>query len=241
MNHSLFISDLHLTPERPGPAGLFRRFLEERAIHADALYILGDFFEAWVGDDDLENPFHADLAAQLKRLAARGVKLGFIAGNRDFLAGERLAASAGFTLLPDPMRLNLYGVPTLLAHGDVWCSDDAAYQAYRAQVRQPAWQAQFLELPLAERRIMAAALRDKSEQSKADKRPEIMDVNPQAIADAFALFDVQRIIHGHTHRPARHLHEVDGALRERWVLPDWYDKNAGYLLCDRQGCRAEAL
>ncbi len=240
MTHTLFISDLHLSPERPGAAALFRRFLERQAIHADALYILGDLFEAWVGDDDLASPFHADIAAALKSLAQAGIPVHFLAGNRDFLVGSRLLEAAGLRLLDDPCRVDLYGTPTLLAHGDIWCTDDALYQAFRTQVREPAWRAEFLAKPLAERHALAAALRERSEQAKADKRPDIMDVNVDAVVDAFRQHAVKRIIHGHTHRPAHHELVVDGRCCERWVLPDWYDERGGYLICDSQGCHAEA-
>lgn len=236
---TLFLSDLHLSPERPGAAESFRRFLSETAPRADALYILGDLFEAWVGDDDLALPFHAGIAAELKRVAKNGVPVYFLPGNRDFLAGPDLARAAGLVLLEDPTRIDLYGTPTLLAHGDAWCTDDAQYQAFRAQVREPGWRAEFLDKPLAERHAIAAALRERSEQAKAGKRPEIMDVNPEAIAEAFRRHAVSRIIHGHTHRPARHLLSVAGRPCERWVLPDWYGAACGYLACDASGCRAE--
>ncbi|MDD5389894.1 MAG: UDP-2,3-diacylglucosamine diphosphatase [Gallionellaceae bacterium] len=235
---TLFLSDLHLTPERPGAALSFRRFLDQKAIHAEALYLLGDLFEAWVGDDDLILPFHAEIASDLKRVSQSGVSIYFLPGNRDFLVGPDLARAAGLTLLEDPTRIDLYGTATLLAHGDAWCTDDAQYQALRAQIREPAWRADFLDKPLAERHAIAAALRERSELAKAGKRPEIMDVNPLAIAEAFRRHAVSRIIHGHTHRPARHSHHVDGKPCERWVLPDWYDLVGGYLVCDATGCRA---
>jgi len=238
---TLFLSDLHLTPERPGAAASFRRFLNQKAPRADALYLLGDLFEAWVGDDDLALPFHAGIAAALKQLAQSGVPLYFLPGNRDFLAGPDLARAAGLALLKDPTRIDLYGSPTLLAHGDAWCTDDAQYQAFRAQVRDPGWRSEFLAKPLAERHALAAALRCRSEQAKAGKRPEIMDVNPEAIAEAFRRHAVSRIIHGHTHRPAHHHLNVDGRPCERWVLPDWYGDSGGYLACDASGCRAEKL
>lgn len=240
MTATLFIADLHLTPERPGAAASFRSFLEQRAVHADALYLLGDLFEAWVGDDDLVSPFNAAIAVALKQVSDAGVPVYFLPGNRDFLVGPGLARAAGFSLLQDPTRVDLYGTPTLLAHGDTWCTDDAPYQAFRAQVREPAWRATFLDKPLAERHAIVAALRERSEQAKADKRPDIMDVNPVAVAEAFRHHGVSRIIHGHTHRPARHEHLIDDRSRERWVLPDWYDTSAGYLACDATGCRAEA-
>lgn len=241
MRPSLFISDLHLSPERPGPAGLLRRFLEEQAPAAAHLYLLGDFFETWLGDDDLALPFHAELVQCLRRLADAGTALHFMAGNRDFLAGGQLAAAAGFDILPDPCLVDLHGVPTLLSHGDAWCLDDAKYQAFRAQVRGAAWQGWFLGKPLEERRAIAAGLREQSEQSKADKRLEIMDVNQDAVAEAFRRHDATRIIHGHTHRPGRHETTLDGSVRERWVLPDWYGEAGGYLACDETGCRLETL
>jgi UDP-2,3-diacylglucosamine hydrolase len=236
---TLFVSDLHLTPERPGAAASFRRFLSEKTPGADGLYILGDLFEAWVGDDDLTLPFHAEIAAALKRVAQDGVPVYLLPGNRDFLAGPDLASAAGLTLLEDPTRIDLHGTPTLLAHGDAWCTDDAQYQAFRAQMREPAWRADILKKPLAERHALAAALRERSENAKAGKRPEIMDVNPDAVAEAFRRHALSRIIHGHTHRPAHHLLDVDGRSCERWVLPDWYDAAGGYVACDASGCRAE--
>ncbi len=239
MASSLFIADLHLDPEHPGPAAAFRRLLEQQVVRADALYILGDLFEAWVGDDDLALPFHAEIAARLKHVAATGVEIYLLPGNRDFLAGEELARAAGLTILPDPTRIDLYGTPTLLAHGDAWCTDDAQYQALRTRLRQPAWRNEFLAKPLAERRAFATALREHSEQAKADKRPEIMDVNRDAIEEAFRLHNVSRIIHGHTHRPDHHLHTLDGLPRERWVLPDWYDSSGGFLSCSTSGCHSE--
>ena len=236
MASSLFIADLHLTPERPGPAASFRSLLEQQAVNADALYILGDLFEAWVGDDDLALPFHADIASQLKQLADVGIRIFLLPGNRDFLAGEELARAAGLTLLPDPTRIDLYGTPTLLAHGDAWCTDDVPYQALRSQLRQPTWRSEFLARPLAERRAIAITLREQSEQAKSGKRPDIMDVNPAAIEAAFRHHGVNRIIHGHTHRPDHHLHVMGGLTCERWVLPDWYGTHGGYLTCSTSGC-----
>lgn len=240
MSPVLFIADLHLTPERPQTARQFRRFLDETAAKAAALYILGDFFEAWVGDDDLTSPFHAGIAAAVHTLAGRGPAVFFLPGNRDFLVGERFAQAAGLTLLAEPTRIELFGVPTLLSHGDVFCTDDAAYQTFRAQVRDRVWQEDFLARPLAERHALARELRERSERAKAGKKPEIMDVNAAAVDRAFRAWGVDRLIHGHTHRPARHDHVVDGRPRERWVLADWYDTGS-YLHCDAQGCRAVAL
>lgn len=233
----LFVSDLHLTPERPETTALFQRFLAEVAPDAGAMYILGDFFEAWVGDDDLEAPFHAELARWLKNLADSGPAVYFMAGNRDFLAGPRLAQAMGWTPLPDPSLVNLHGVATLISHGDAYCTDDSAYQAFRQQVRNAEWQSAFLSKPLAQRRDLARALREQSEQAKVGKRPTLMDVNAEAIRGAMRRAAATRMIHGHTHRPARHHLEIDGTACERWVLTDWYE-TGGYLACDQSGCRA---
>ena len=237
---TLFISDLHLTPERPRPVELFYRFLNEVAPQAKALYILGDFFEAWVGDDDLALPFHAQIASALLQLANKGTPIFFMPGNRDFLAGPTLAAAAGWTSLPDPSVIELYGTPTLISHGDAYCTDDEAYQTFRRQVRDAAWQQAFLSQPIEARRAAAKAIRERSEQAKADKKPNIMDVSPQAIHAALTENDVTRLIHGHTHRPARHDVALDGNTAERWVLPDWYE-TGGYLTCDGIGCRLETF
>jgi UDP-2,3-diacylglucosamine hydrolase len=234
----LFIADLHLSRERPRPVDLFRRFMGEIAPTGGALYILGDFFEAWIGDDDLEDDFHSGVAAALHGLAHDGIPVFFLPGNRDFLAGEAFARAAGLTVLADPTHIDLFGTPTLLTHGDAYCTDDINYQAFRRQVRDPGWQAAFLARPLAERHALARELRERSEQAKAGKKPEIMDVNIDTVSQAFRERGVSRIIHGHTHRPARHEHRIDGRLCERWVLADWYEGVGGYLRCDADGCRA---
>jgi len=215
---------------------LFHRFINEVARNAQSLYILGDFFEAWVGDDNLAEAFNQAIANALNSLAAQGVDVFFLPGNRDFLVGPAFAKAAGLTLLPDPTPIDLYGIATLLAHGDQFCTDDGSYQAFRRQVRDPAWQQQFLAQPLPQRLALAAALRERSEHAKADKKPEIMDVNADAINAAVATYPVSRIIHGHTHRPARHETTLNGKTLERWVLPDWYE-TGGYLACDERGCR----
>lgn len=232
---SLFISDLHLTAERPAANERFFRFLAETAPAAEALYILGDFFEAWVGDDALSDPFHARVAAALHQLVSRGVRLYVMHGNRDFLLGEDFSRATGADLLIEPCVVNLYDRPTLLLHGDVLCTDDLDYQHFRRLVRDPGWQAGFLARPLPERVALARQLRERSEQVKGDKRPEIMDANPEAVLSAFRQHGVQRMIHGHTHRPAHHRIRVDDRSCERWVLPDWYD-TGGYLACSEGGC-----
>lgn len=237
---TLFIADLHLTAQRPAANERFFGFLEDSAQEADALYILGDLFETWVGDDDLAEPLHAQVADALARLTRAGVTCGIQHGNRDFLLGEAFQQATGTRLLPEASRLDLHGVPTLLLHGDSLCTDDTAYQQLRTQLRNPAWQAGLLARPLAERRMIARQLRDLSEQDKGGKSMAIMDVNEGAVAALFRTTGVDRIIHGHTHRPARHQTLVDGRPRERWVLPDWYDQG-GYLVCDQDGCRLEPL
>lgn len=232
---ALFISDLHLDRQRPDSVALFQQFMREIAPASSGLYILGDFFESWVGDDDLSDPFHGEIVAALRTLSESGVPVFFLPGNRDFLAGAGFAGAAGFTLLPDPARIDLFGTPTLLSHGDILCTDDAAYQAFRNQVRDPSWQAEFLARPLPERHALAHALRERSEQAKAGKKPEIMDVNALAVSRLALDMNVKRIIHGHTHRPARHEFHVADRIVERWVLPDWYE-SGGYLRCDAEGC-----
>lgn len=222
---SLFVSDLHLDPARPGITGLFLDFLAGRARGAEALYILGDLFEAWVGDDDPAPP-HSEVAEGLAALAAAGTEIRFMAGNRDFLLGDAYAARAGMQRLEEPVRLELGGVPTLLLHGDVLCTDDADYQAFRRTVRDPAWQREFLARPLPERRALAGDARAESRRRGAAKAPEIMDVNQDAVVRTFRDYGVRRMIHGHTHRPATHRFEIDGMPCERIVLGDWYEQGS---------------
>lgn len=229
----LFISDLHLSPERP--ARLFHEFLAGPAHAAEALYILGDLFEYWAGDDDLEDPFNREIATALGQVASRGVNLYLMQGNRDFLMGERFAAACGAALLPDPTLTHICRIPTLLMHGDTLCTGDTAYQAFRMQVRNPDWQKQFLAKPLEERKSLIGELRAKSDVEKRGKTAEVMDVSPEAVEAELKRYDYPRLIHGHTHRPARHLHAVDGRNCERWVLSAWYERG-GYLRCDEDGC-----
>ena len=238
--HSLFIADLHLSPALPEATSLFKQFLHDKAAQAEALYILGDLFEAWVGDDDLELPFHREIAYALAELHHAGVRVYLMHGNRDFLLGQRFMQSAGATLLPDPSLVDIHGCPTLLAHGDAYCTDDTKYQAIRKQTRDPAWQAVALSKPLAERRQMAQAYRMQSELEKSHKESALMDVNAEAVAEALRAYGYPRMVHGHTHRPAHHVHEVDGHICERWVLPDWYE-GGGYLRCGTDGCAALTL
>jgi UDP-2,3-diacylglucosamine hydrolase len=231
---SLFISDLHLTEERPEANERFVEFIETKAPAAQALYILGDFFEYWIGDDDLGAPFHAVIAGLLRKLTRAGVPVHFMHGNRDFLIGEGFCAATGATLLSDPSIHEIQGVKTLLVHGDTLCTDDVEYQAWRRKARSPAFQAEFLAKSIPERRRAIVLMREKSKEVVRGKSAEIMDVNDDAVRQALRRHGVRRLIHGHTHRPGHHVVEVDGERGERWVLPDWYD-GGGYIEVDRKG------
>ncbi len=229
---TLFISDLHLDASRPEVTELFGRFLREEARGADALYILGDLFEAWVGDDD-SSEVGAYVAAHLREVADAGVPVYFIRGNRDFLVGDEYAQRAGFRILPDPAVVVLYGKPTLLMHGDLLCTDDVPYQQFRAQTRNPAWQAQFLAQPLAARLAFAAQARAASmarqKEMKGDDRAQfetITDVTPATVEATFARYGIDTLIHGHTHRPAIHDLDVGGRDCQRIVLGDWYEQGS---------------
>jgi len=225
---ALFISDLHLSEERPAANERFIGFLEGKARSAEALYILGDLFEYWIGDDDLEAPFNAVMAGMLRALSRQGIRLYVMHGNRDFLMGERFCAATGAELLPDPTVHDIQGVGTLLAHGDTLCTDDLDYQNWRRTARSAEWQREFLAKPRAERRSMILGLRERSKAVVQVKPAEIMDVNDAAVAQALQRHGVTRLVHGHTHRPGRHGLSVDGRPAERWVLPDWYGRG-GYL------------
>lgn len=237
----LFISDLHLTAERSRINRTFFAFLDSGARGAHALYILGDLFDYWIGDDDIADPLNARIAAALADLAASGCVVYFMHGNRDFLIGERFARAAGMTLLTDPTRIEVGGIPTLLTHGDTLCTLDLPYQTFRAKVRTPAWQREFLAKPLDERRAIALQLRDDSRTEQREKSTDILDVTPGEVDALFRAHDCTRIIHGHTHRPARHVHTVAGRACERFVLADWY-VGGSYLRCDEEGrCDAFTL
>ena len=215
-------------------------FLEGPARSADVVYILGDLFEYWIGDDAV-TPTASAVAEATSRLAAQGVKIGFQHGNRDFLLGERYALQAGFELLPETRVVDLYGTPTLLLHGDSLCTDDHEYQAFRAQSRSKEWQAAVLAMTVEERIAMAKNARESSEQHKGATAMSIMDVNEDAVQRAFAEFDVTRMIHGHTHRPATHEHELPGGVTgTRIVLADWYDAGS-YLEVTAEGAVSRSL
>ena len=221
MSHTLFISDLHLSADHPDSMVAFKRFISEFAPHAERLYILGDLFEYWAGDDDSGDPFHAEIIAMLRGLADHHTEVFILHGNRDLLMGEALAGACRATLIGEPTLIDLYGTPTLLSHGDTLCTDDVDYQAFRAQVHDPAFQKDFLAQPLAARKAYIEQLRGRSNTEKQHKSMEIMDVNQTAVADFLRQYHYPRLIHGHTHRPDRHEHVVDGKPCVRWVLGDW--------------------
>lgn len=234
---TLFISDLHLEDSQPQTLEWLLAFLSGPASTAERLYILGDLFEAWIGDDAL-SPMATRVAKELEDLSSRGIECFFIHGNRDFLLGEAYAHRAGMKLLPEAIVVDLYGTPTLLLHGDTLCTDDVEYQAFRQQSRNPAWQAGILSLPIEERIRLAREARDASKAHTGTVSMDIMDVNEQAVQQAFIEYGVHRMIHGHTHRPAVHKHLLeDGSTGERIVLADWYKKGS-YLRVDRGLCES---
>lgn len=236
----LFISDLHLSSARPAINRIFLEFLRGRAAQASELWILGDLFEYWAGDDDVGDPFNAQVVSALAACARGGTRVRLMHGNRDFLMGARLEAASGAQLVDDPATLLLFGRTTLLTHGDMLCTDDREYQAFRGEVRSPSWQSSFLAQPLSARKKQIEALRARSETEKSRKPAEIMDVNAGAVESLLRAHGYPRLIHGHTHRPARHEHVVDGRVCERWVLPDWYEAG-GVLVCDESACRMAAV
>ena len=279
MDHCLFISDLHLCDSRPHITQAFIAFLENTAVKAQALYILGDLFEYWAGDDSI---LTGDLQPQtsiwlpqfakplkwqakceglspqnipakagyscvkatihaLNKLATSGVQVFFMHGNRDFLIDVGFASATGIKILPDPSLITLYGKLVLLSHGDELCADDVAYQQFRSEVRSATWKNQFLSKPLSDRVAYIEQLRTQSEQAKSSKSMQIMDVNSAAVDRLLRDFKCPPIfIHGHTHRPNNHLHQIDGNACERWVLGDWYEQGS-YLKLDANGCESQNL
>ncbi|HZX32341.1 MAG TPA: UDP-2,3-diacylglucosamine diphosphatase [Rhodocyclaceae bacterium] len=236
-----FISDLHLSPRSPGATCLFLDFLAGRAREGEALYILGDLFETWVGDDDRSDPFNAEVVSALRAAGDAGLAISVLHGNRDFLLGDEFAAAAGVRLLPDPYVLSTPEWQFVLSHGDVLCIDDAAYMAFRRQVRDPQWQVAFLAKPLAERRAIATHMREQSEQGKQEKAAYEMDLNPGETDDFLRQHGYATFIHGHTHRPATHDHIVDGIHAERWVLSDWHEDRGECLVWDGEALHRETL
>ncbi len=236
---TLFVSDLHLSDQRPAITEAFIAFLDGEARQAGALYILGDLFEAWLGDD-MVLPEYTRAIEAMHRLADTGVPLYVMHGNRDFLLGTDFAAMSGVQLLPESAIIDLHGTPTLLLHGDTLCTDDVEYQKFRAMVRNPAWQAEVLAKSPEERLALARQFREMSMAEMQGKSETIMDVNADAVAAAFRAAGVRQMIHGHTHRPAIHDLEIDGEPARRIVLGDWYDQGS-VLECDAESCRLRTL
>lgn len=224
--HALLMSDLHLEAGRPDLTAIFLAFLRDRAWKVPALFLLGDIFEVWVGDDD-DQPLVADVADALHMLGERGTRVYFMAGNRDFLLGEGYARRCGMTRLPDPWRVRLGGISTVLSHGDALCTGDVAYQAFRTQSRDPVWQSGVLAMPLAERRALARRLRNESidgQRRQLERGLPLTDVDPAAVVALMQQQGATRLIHGHTHRPADHVVVLPGGVHgERIVLSDWRD------------------
>lgn len=238
---ALFISDLHLCANRPHITLAFLDFLQKTAINASSLYILGDLFEYWAGDDDIADAHTQSIILALSTLSSAGVAVYFMHGNRDLLITESFCSVARITLLQDPTMVNLYGKSVLLSHGDALCTDDIAYQKFRLQVRDPQWQANFLSQPLQTRKQQIENIRMLSEQEKSNKSAIIMDVNPDALLQLLADYHYpELLIHGHTHRPDKHQIKIDGREITRWVLGDWYEQGS-YLMLDAKGCRTVSL
>lgn len=225
---TLLISDLHLDTERPRITGAFLHFLEKKASSARELYILGDLFESWIGDDD-----NSELAQQvidgLGKLSAKGTRIFFMAGNRDFLVGDAFARASGVNLLQEPSLIEHNNENILLMHGDSLCTDDTAYQQFRQQVRTPQWQQGFLAKSLDERRAIASQLREKSREANSSKADYIMDVNPDAVIQALNAHKARLLIHGHTHRPAVHEIALGQDRATRLVLGDWSETRGWYI------------
>lgn len=241
----LFISDLHLSPDTPVLRAQFEAFLAGPASRVGALYILGDLFDYWVGDDMLADPWYAGVADTIRDYAVQGRRVAIAHGNRDFLLGEDFFARSASRLLPDPYVLSVPAWQFVLTHGDVLCTDDTAYQQFRRQVRDPAWQHSFLAQPLAVRIRMAEEMRSQSQAEKGLKAQEIMDVAPGTVEDFLRDHGYATLIHGHTHRPATHDVIVDGIHCQRCVLSDWRVTASGpiadYLLWDGENVLRHAF
>jgi UDP-2,3-diacylglucosamine hydrolase len=236
----LFISDLHLSWDKPEITNRFLHFLDGRAKKASTLYILGDLFDAWVGDDDFSPP-NSKIRAALKRLSASGVKVYLQHGNRDFLLGKQFCDDTGIILLTDPCVIDLIGMPTLLMHGDLLCTDDLPYQEFRSKSRSSEWQQNVLSKPLIIRLLAARWYRIRSYFHKRKKSQEIMDVNQAAVVSTMVKHNCLRLIHGHTHRPNVHNFEINGKPAQRFVLSDWTKEKSDVLVWDKNGYRIEAI
>jgi UDP-2,3-diacylglucosamine hydrolase len=235
-----FISDLHIAWDKPEITQRFLQFLETRATKANALYILGDLFDAWVGDDDFSPPT-SNIREALKRLSESGTKIFFQQGNRDFLLGGRFCAETGVTLLADPFVIDLFGERTLLMHGDLLCTDDLPYQAFRVKARSKEWQQDVLSKPLFIRLLAARWYRIRSFFHKRKKAQAIMDVNQDAVTNAMLEYQCLRLIHGHTHRPHIHNFEIGGQPAQRYVLSDWTKYKGEVLVWDENGSRVATV
>ena len=235
----LLISDLHLEQQRPDITRAFVHFLQTRARQAEALYILGDFFEVWVGDDAME-PFQHEIASALRELADSGTRLYLMHGNRDFMLGQGFCQLAGCTLLSDPCRVSFNGEPVLLMHGDSLCTSDAAYMRMRRLLRNPLSLWLLRHLPLAKRHALARKLRKESQLQTRQKAVSIIDVTPSEVPRLMAKYGVRTLIHGHTHRPASHTLEVNGQSAQRIVLGDW-DQQGWALQVDEKGYHQSAF
>jgi UDP-2,3-diacylglucosamine hydrolase len=224
MQPTLFLSDLHLSPDRPATAAAFEAFCAGPARAAAVVYVLGDLYDWWIGDDQLDDPFAARIAAALRGVTAAGVPVHVMQGNRDFLYGKRFEDATGTALLPEQLVVDVNGVPTVLLHGDELCTSDLDYQRYRARMRTPETRRRLLALPAFVRRWIARSLRRKSRDPSAQKPESILDVAEDAVVATFRAHGVERMIHGHTHRPATHHVVVDGRHCERVVLADWHNR-----------------
>ena len=232
---ALFVSDLHLSPETPKTLAAFFNFLQNEAIQSHSLYLLGDLFDSWPGDDDLDSLFPQSVCNELRRVSDNGTKIYWLGGNRDFLVGSHFAAAAGFTLLEEPHIADFDHQKILLVHGDAQCTDDTAYMTFRTLVRDREWQSAFLARPLSERKNIIAGMREGSRAAQKEKSMEIMDVNSVQIAALFKTHQVSVLIHGHTHRPGVHTY-AEGI---RYVLPDWDCdsdvRRGGWIALDSEG------
>ncbi len=236
MSETLFIADVHLNHQRPAIMHLFLQFLATRAKQAEALYILGDLFEVWIGDDD-DEPLSQNILTALRHLTDQGTYLYVMPGNRDFLLGQTFEKATGCTLIADPTVLEIYGIPTLLMHGDSLCTLDVAYQTFRSQVRAPLWQQQFLAQPLTQRRQLAQQARSHSNAHTHQSAAKIMDVTPSEVLKAMTHAGVSQLIHGHTHRPAVHSLTLAGKPAYRKVVGDWREQGTVIISCTMGGCQ----
>jgi len=232
---TLFVSDVHLNVVRADIVGAFLAFLEQKARHADALFILGDLFDEWLGDDD-DKPPHGEVCDALAALTATGLPVSVVHGNHDFLLGKKFAKRSGCSLLGDHTIIDIYGTSTLIMHGDTLCTDDVDYQAFRKMTRNPIMQKMFLSLPLAKRAEKAAGIRQGSREDVALKSDEIMDVTTEAVDAVMRKYNVRHLIHGHTHRPAVHSFTLNDQEATRIVLGDWYEQDS-VLIWDEAGYR----